>query len=78
MKKEDVYLIAINENLFRPHIPAKIIGVKQIKPSDDLMPRLCYSVKYSDGKRDWLPISDFGKTYKICTFNEIIKNQTAK
>ena len=74
MKNEDVYLVATNKNLFRAGIPAKIIKVVMVTQGNELSPRLCYQVRFSDGKKDWVPISDWGNSYKIITFSEILTN----
>jgi len=75
MKEINVYCIATHKDLFRPGVLSKVIGFKMAQPSAILKPRLCFKIKFLDGKIDWLPLSDLGVTYKIAPYIELLEEQ---
>jgi hypothetical protein len=63
MKEQKAFLIGIHPYSFREGEPAEIIGVSFCTP-DGLEERLCYKIRYNDGKEDFVAVSDT-KNYKI-------------
>jgi hypothetical protein len=69
MKIGKSYYVGTNENSFRSSEPAEIISILTCYPEKDI-PRVCFEVKYADGKIDYCPVSDV-ENYKIFTENYI-------
>jgi hypothetical protein len=69
-KVEDAYYVGISTHGFREGEPARITGAKICTPSG-LPPRLCFIIKYSDGKIDEVPLCDLDKAYVVKTLREI-------
>jgi len=65
------YVYALNAG-----IPAEILGVVLATPSG-LAQRLCYHVRWADGREDWIPVHDT-KAYEIIGFNDILKGNIPK
>jgi hypothetical protein len=72
IKRDKVYFIGIHRYSHKSGIPAEIIGVEMITPQD-LEPRLCYHIEWSDKTEDWVQIDDV-TNYKIITFSDILNN----
>jgi len=51
------FLVGTHRYLFRAGEPAEIIGVKFVTPKN-AGPRPCYHIRFKDGKRDLVPISE--------------------
>lgn len=76
--KEKVFAVGIHRYMFRAGKPAEIKGFKMVKPNEKSESRLCYEVEFSDGYKDWFPISEVDKTFKIITFENILKGEIPK
>lgn len=76
MITEKAYIVGVGLNNFRTGTPAEIIGVQIVKPgsSNVVLPfRPCYHAEWSDGVRDYIPISSVERgDHKIITFAEVI------
>ena len=67
-KCERAYLIGTHSISFRRGVPAEILTVVFFKHEDNA-PRLCYHVRFKDGKEDYTPVCD-ADNYKVITKEE--------
>jgi len=74
---DKVYLVGVHRYSNKAGIPAEIIGVKMIKPSEDLEPRLCYHIQWSDLCEDWVAVDD-AEHFEIITFTDIVNGNIPK
>lgn len=74
-KAETVYAVNIHVNSFRYKSAAEIIGLCMVTPDENLAPRLCYQIKYSDSFIDYVAVSEVDKQIKIVTFTEIAEGK---
>lgn len=70
-KPQKVYVVGTHQYCFRAGEPAQIIGVKMGELYEKSEPRLLYEVKYADGVRDLVCVSEIGTNFKLLTFNEV-------
>jgi len=75
---EKAYLVGTHHYCFRAGTPSEIIKVVVGTPDKKSSPRICYEVEYSDGIKDYVPISEVGINYEIITFKDIIKGKFKK
>jgi hypothetical protein len=73
---DKAYYVGTHRYSLNAGIPAEIIGVVLATPTG-LDQRLCYHVRWSDGKEDWTPVHDT-KAYEIISFNDILKGNIPK
>ncbi|MEI6057695.1 MAG: hypothetical protein WCQ60_01845 [bacterium] len=59
--REKAFLVGIHPYAFRPGTPAEIIGVYFATPKGHKT-RPCYRIRFSDGKKDWVPLSEIHGT----------------
>jgi hypothetical protein len=70
MTRDKAYLVGVHRYSHKTGVPAEIVGVEMVKPSDDLEPRLCYHVRWFDMCEDWIAID--GGHFKIISFTDIL------
>ena len=74
MKVEKVYIKGLHPHLFRSGEICEVTGVKLVSLEDDLSPRLCYVVEFSDGAVDYWAISD-DVHYEFGTINYFVNSK---
>lgn len=62
MEVDEAYLVGEHHHSFRCGEPAKIIGVRFVKPLDAEW-RFCYLIEFPDGVIDHAPVSDVEKGF---------------
>lgn len=72
------YLFSKNVNNYRSVDNREIVGLRMVKPSEELEKRLCYDVEFEDGERDYIPVSEIDMNYDLVTSDYIIKNLKLK
>lgn len=72
MTIEDVYIIGVHPDIFRGKEPRRIIGMKMVTP-EGLWTRLCYHVRFEDGKEDYIPVIELENgNIAIVTLKQLI------
>ncbi len=69
-KCERAYLVGTHSFSFRRDVPAEIIAVVFFKCEDGTL-KLCYHVRFQDGKEDYTAVCD-SNNYKIITKDEAL------
>lgn len=73
IKEKTAYIVGLHPYSYNSGKRAMIVGVRLIKPSKNLDWRPCFMVSHTNGKIDYIPISEIGTNYKIVTKSEKIK-----
>jgi hypothetical protein len=74
---KEAYYVGTHRYSYHTGVPAKIIGIKYIKPKPNLDERLCYHLEWLNGDTDYANISD-GKNYIIITEKQYLNNDYLK
>lgn len=78
MKTEAAYLVTIHHMMFRPGMPARILGVMNVAPGyPALGDRLCYHVLFADGREDYVPLMDSAK-FEIISRSQFDRGEIPK
>lgn len=74
-KCEKAYLVETSNGAFRKGVPAEVLNLVFFKREDRTL-RLCYHVRFKDGKEDYTPVCDTDN-HKVITKEEaeqLLKN----
>lgn len=69
MPESTAYLVGIHHYSFRAGIPARIVGVAFGTP-EGCRRRLCYKIKFRDGRVDSVPVSDH-QNFRIISGDDV-------